>query len=482
MADRFDAGKEPEATFAAGVLAAAALLASGDEDAAERRVRSVMTALPGDRTLGDVLDAARLLRALVRDRRGEVEEARSDYEALAAIRPDDPGPALRLRQLRLRIALAHSEIAKGYAEDAPRIERAQAEVDAVCDDVSAFADAHPGDSGFGLLAAQSDMSRGRWIEALKRLNALTERFPDNPSVLRGISAIFVNQFLVSRDTSLAEEALRSLNRAIVLDPRDARAALDAAGVRRIVGDIPGAIRLATRARDLESVPGGPAARTLAVLYLSEGRKALDQGNLDVTRKSIEAARRADPGPRPRGSSKGRSSSSARRTSTRPSRRGRRGRSSSPSPARRTPSSLAAATSGLKASLAWAGLREPPAPEATRRSGLIWTKAARSAPPEARERRWSSRASRRRASSAGAGRVRGLPAARPRRRARGRRGGAPEGVPASDPEAQRERAQLAVDAWVRGRASSTRGRRSRRSRRSARRCDSTRTTGGPTSTS
>jgi tetratricopeptide (TPR) repeat protein len=295
MADRLDAGREPEASFAASLLAAAALLAAGDDEAAQARVRAVTGTLPGDDSYGTVLDAGLLLQALIRDRRGDVERAREDYRLLVERRPSDSGPALRLQQVSLRIALARLETARGYGDDPQRVLRAEREVEETCEGLTRFADANPGDAGAGLLAAESDMRRARWVEALRRLNALAERFPTNPSVFRGQSAVYVSRYMSNRDPTLLEEALGALDKAMALDPRDARTALDAAGVRRIAGDLRGALRLASRARALESVPGGPAARTLAALHLAIGRQALEQGNLEAARKAIQASRRADPG-------------------------------------------------------------------------------------------------------------------------------------------------------------------------------------------
>jgi hypothetical protein len=327
---------EPVRGWAVGVLLAAARLAAGDDAGAHDELARVIAAHPQEQGAQDLLEAALLLRAGVSERSTDTQSAEEDYALVARLKPGDPVPELRRLQVALRSALARRSIAQGWAPDPQRLEAARtvvaqakarpadapapdptvareiadaekvvadarsvAEADVAVTQVGeriiAFADAHPAVLEAGLLAAESEMRRQRWVEALRRLNDLAERFPEHPSVLRGQAAVYLNQYLVLRDASLVEEALTALHRAVRLDPRDPRTALDASGARRIGGDLRGALAWALRARAYENLPGGPAARELAGLHAAMGEQALEANDRPAALKAVAAAREVDPG-------------------------------------------------------------------------------------------------------------------------------------------------------------------------------------------
>lgn len=332
------AGREPAAGWASAVLRAAALLAVGDDGRALDLVAPVVAAQPDEGGAPAILDAALFLRAGMRERAAQLADALSDYALLAQRRPADPVPPLRRLQIEMRAALARRSIAAGYAPSSERVREAHARLwasgafwseapplavaEAVARDeaeqvllearrleaadaavaevgarVIAFAEAHPEVAEAGLQAVEAEMRRDGWTAALRRLNALGERFPRNPSVLRGQALVYENQFTASQDRTLLEQARIAIQRATLLDPRDPRTALDASTVRRLAGDRRGALALAQRARAYENVPGGPAARVVAALLLAQGHEALDAGGAGAeatAAKAVEAARRVAP--------------------------------------------------------------------------------------------------------------------------------------------------------------------------------------------
>ena len=158
----------------------------------------------------------------------------------------------------------------------------------------AFADRHMESSSAAMLAVQAEINLQRWIDALRRLNDLAERFPRNPSVHRGFNAVYVAWYIQTRDRDLVEEAARALGKATDLDPRDARTAMDSCQLARVAGDLGSALKHAQRARVLESRPGGPASRMLGDLHLALGYKALDGGEVEKARQSLLAARQVNP--------------------------------------------------------------------------------------------------------------------------------------------------------------------------------------------
>lgn len=320
----------PAQAGAVGVLLAAARLLVGDDPGAEEELAAVIAARPQEQGAPEVLDAALLLRGGVHERAADTASAARDYAFVARRRPDDPVPALRELQVQVREALARQSIAAGWRPGAERVREAQAlragpapqaadeagraaweaagkvledaraaqSAEAALEEATArlvaFADAHPEVLEAGLLAAEAEMRRQRWVEALRRLNGLRERFEGQASVLRGQAAVYLKQYLVLRERSLVEEALAALQAALELDPRDPRTALDAAGARRLAGDMKGALAWAARARALENLPGGPAARELAGLHAALGEQALEAGDREAALRAVAAAREVDP--------------------------------------------------------------------------------------------------------------------------------------------------------------------------------------------
>ncbi len=339
VAGTFARGQAPADAWAEGVLVAAAFLAVGDDARAQAELVRVLAERPQEHGAPEVLEAALFLRAGIYERASSPEsyrEARNDYALLATLRPEDPTPRLRSLNVELRTAVSRREIARGWypgeervkaaaervaavkarpadapaltpgglaayeeaeatLRDARRLTEAEAALAEVTARVVAFADAEPGSAEAGLVAVQAEMLRQGWIPALKRLNALRERFPGNLNVLRGQAAVYVNQYPVTQDRMLIQEALNALQQAASLDPRDPRTALDASQARRVAGDLQGALALAQRAATYENLPGGPAAVALAGLTVALGEKALDGGDEKGARQAVEAARRIDPG-------------------------------------------------------------------------------------------------------------------------------------------------------------------------------------------
>ncbi len=72
-----------------------------------------------------------------------------------------------------------------------------------------------------LLQAQTDRDAGRLDEALRRLEALTERDPQNPAVYITLSSVYDRR----KDT---EGAIRAAKRAVLIDPQSAIAVMDLA--------------------------------------------------------------------------------------------------------------------------------------------------------------------------------------------------------------------------------------------------------------
>jgi tetratricopeptide (TPR) repeat protein len=286
--------RQPERSLAAEELAAAALLVTGDEVDAHARLQRVVVSLGGSERDTALLDAALVMRALLQERSTEFDAARRDYELLASRRPQDPLPRLRLLQIRLRVAQARRMTASGHLDDPERRARAKEEVQAAAEAVRAFADAHPDSSSAGLLAVQAEINLERWIDALKRLNDMQVRFPDNPSVYRGFNAVYVAWYTKTRERDLVRQAEENLRKARALAPRDLRTALDAAQLARVAGDLKSALRNAKEARALEGRAGGQASRMLADLNVELGRKALEGGQWDAVRAYIAAARKVAP--------------------------------------------------------------------------------------------------------------------------------------------------------------------------------------------
>jgi len=295
VATRLDAGGDA-AAHGSRVLRAAALAVTGDETGALDVLGPVFRSLAPDSPERDTLDAALMLRAHLRDRGADVEGARRDYRFLADRRPGDPLPTLWLLQCDLREARAHLAIAYGFKEDVQGIAEATAALERAADAIRSFADENRDVLSAGLLAAEADMHQRRWIDALKRLNDLKERFPREPRVHRGQAAIYVSQYLgVNREPTLVAEAARALHRALALDPRSPRTLLDASQVARVAGDLRLALEDARLARSYELVDHGPAAQALADLHVAIGREALKRGDATQALAAVKAAKRADPG-------------------------------------------------------------------------------------------------------------------------------------------------------------------------------------------
>ena len=289
-----ETGQVPEADFAASILCSAALLVTGDELTALTDLRTVFEQLGGSERSRVLLDAALVLRAILYERQTDFPLAQADWEALRERRPDDILPPLRLLQIDLRVKEARRLTAAGYEPDSPRAVAATRAVEQAAEKARAFADAHPDSAPAGLLAVQSDINLERWIPALRRLRALEEKFPENPTVYRGFNAVYVAWYTKTREESYIREADSALRKAMDLDPRDVRTLMDASQLARVAGNLQSALKNAQSARDMESYAGGPASRMLSDLQIELGKQALQGGQLEAVKEAVQAARRAAP--------------------------------------------------------------------------------------------------------------------------------------------------------------------------------------------
>ncbi len=285
-----DEGTARRAPEVDALCRAAALAVVGDESGAVELDGAVLERLATGTPAPAVFDAAILLRALLRDRAGRQDDAGRDYRLLMDRRPDDPLVRLRLLAADLRAAKARLSIAEGQVDDPKGLRLAQRAAETAARALSQHADDHPDLVAAGLLAAETEMQQQRWVEALRRLNDLRERHPREPAVLRGQAAVYVAEYFSTRAREALDEAVRTLTKALLLDPRDPRTWLDASGVARVAGDLASAIRHAERARAYEWVPDGTAARTLSDLQVAIGRQALERGD---TKTALAQADRAE---------------------------------------------------------------------------------------------------------------------------------------------------------------------------------------------
>ena len=295
VAQRLDA-PPPAPAHAGRVLRAVALAATGDEEGALQTLGGVLKVLAPDTPEAATLDTALLLRAHLRGRAGDREGARRDYRYLAERRPDDPLPRLYLLRLDLRAANARLSIARGFPDKPRGIAEAVQGLAEAAESIETFADAHPDVLSAGILATVGDMHRSRWVPALRRLNQLKARFPREPAVHRGQSMVYLTQYSGGgRQAYLHEETARALRLALTLDPLSAQTLLDASQVARAAGDLRRALDHARRARAVELVDDGPAARDLSDLHVAIGREAVKRGDGRAALEAADAARRAAPG-------------------------------------------------------------------------------------------------------------------------------------------------------------------------------------------
>ena len=298
VAERFAAG-EADADLAAQVLRALALAVTGDEAAANRRILAVLKVLGPASEARDVLDGTLLLRATLRDRAGEWQDARRDFELLVDRRPGDPLPRLRLLELRMRVAGAELSIAQGFKEDERRLLAALEARERVSQEVLELAATFPDSLSIGLTAAEAEMNQQNWIAALRRLNEIVERHPGDPAVHRGHAMVHLRQYLGDRSRMTLDAALRSIDKALLLDRREIRTYFDAAQVAQAAGDLNSAVRHLRKARSFELVEDGAAARRLADMLIALGHQAVEGGDAQralAMADEAEKVRGGDPGP------------------------------------------------------------------------------------------------------------------------------------------------------------------------------------------
>lgn len=297
-------GTGVEPSIAGLVLLGAALLVGGaeegttdaPEDGAESALRRATSLIGGPMPAGSRLerlaDTAVLLRAIVRGRRADVAGARSDLETIRSRHPDDPLVLHQLIELERVTANAHRRIAEAAQDDAG-VAKARAEESEVLAAAERLAASNPPWPGPGLVAAEIRLARGEFIEALKVLSALSERFPADASPQRGIAAVYQAQMLQGgARTMLLEQAREALSRAKEIDPRDPRTALDMSQLYRLAGDLETAARNALQAASVEPIPG-PAAKAFAAIRVEQGRKALESHELEKATAWAKEASEAD---------------------------------------------------------------------------------------------------------------------------------------------------------------------------------------------
>ncbi len=283
--------------MAAHVLEGAALLVGGDEDGANRALTAALSSVgaspaPGSR-IEKVVDAALLLRSIVRSRRADVTGARADIAPILARRPREILVAHHLLELDRIEAVARRRIAEGVG-DAAGLEAARAALRELRGRASAQAAAEAPWPGPALTAAELDIEQGEYLDALKRLATAADRFPEDPSVHRGRAAIYQAQMLRGGSRGpLLQQAQTALLRAKELDPRDPRTSLDLSQLYRLAGDLETAARYALLASSYEPIPGS-ASRALAAILVEQGRKALEARELEKATGLAGNASVADP--------------------------------------------------------------------------------------------------------------------------------------------------------------------------------------------
>ncbi len=299
LADAWEQAEKEDRFEAAAVLRAAAHLCSGDRGRALRQLRPVLSNRSEEARPRVILDAALLLRGLIYQGRTQLDAARRDFERIEERRPDDAVPELHKLRLSLRVAAARLQTAEADPDDRDRLRRVRSTYRDRLDTIRTFADANPGMVQAGLAAAEADLVQSRWTPALKRLNQMADRFPEEPSVYRGRSAVYLAQRLQTPDGDMARHLIklgsRELQKALQLDPRDVRTYLDASGLARTAQDLRSALRHARSAWHLEIHRQGPAARELSDLLVAMGRKALEARTLEEVTRYVEEARKVAPG-------------------------------------------------------------------------------------------------------------------------------------------------------------------------------------------
>jgi len=288
----------PDLAAAQALLRGLALVVAGDETAGAARLneavaRAGTSVPPGSRT-AQIVDAARVLRALVSGRHADLAGARRELDALAARDPADPLVAYHRLLVDRTEATARARIAAA-TDDAAALAAAQASLADVAARARALADRPDLPwAGPALLAAELDLERGESTAVLGRLNTAATRFPDVPSVRRGKAAVYQAMMIAGGErTTLLREAQRELTEAQRVDRRDPRTALDLSQLYRLAGDLDAAAKHAVSAASVEPVRG-PASRALAAILVEQGRKALDANAWDRATGLAAAASKADP--------------------------------------------------------------------------------------------------------------------------------------------------------------------------------------------
>jgi tetratricopeptide (TPR) repeat protein len=267
------------------------------EDGAEAALRRATSLLGGPAPAGSRLeslaDTAMLLRAIVRGRRADVDGARSDLRSIRSRFPNDPLVRHHLVLLDRLTAGARGRIADATG-DAAGVAAAKTLEAATLAEAERLADASPPWAGPGLLVAEMQLQRGDYLEALRRLSSLGEKFPLDAAIHRGIAAVYQAQMLQSgaRNTMLLQQAREALTRAKELDPRDPRTALDMSQLYRLAGDLETAARNALQARSVEPI-AGPAAQAFAAIRVEQGRKAIEKHELEKATAYAKDAAEAD---------------------------------------------------------------------------------------------------------------------------------------------------------------------------------------------
>ncbi|MFO0934083.1 MAG: hypothetical protein U1E39_15455, partial [Planctomycetota bacterium] len=185
------AGRRPrrpdlERAAAEALLRGIALLVAGDEDAGAARLGEAVALagveVPAGSRAAQVVDTARLLRALLRGRHADLAGgARRDLDALARKSPDDPLVAYHRLVVDRTEATARGPHRRRDRRRAGPRGGARA-LDAVAERARALAD-RPDLAWPGLRCSRrKSTERGESTAVLGRLNAAAVRFPDVPAV------------------------------------------------------------------------------------------------------------------------------------------------------------------------------------------------------------------------------------------------------------------------------------------------------------
>jgi tetratricopeptide (TPR) repeat protein len=220
-----------------------------------------------------VRGVARLTSGDPRETEERGRRAVADLEEAARRAPDDAGVRLVLARVREWSGDAAGALA----------------------DYEAVLESEPGRIDAELGIARALAHEGRMVDALARLNVLTQREDAGPEVHRTLAEIYIQRHAATEEEGLLEAAAEQAELAAAKDPSSPLTLTLLARLRMGEGDAGGAIALLREA--LEARPDLEAAKqALAAIYVRSGRGHLEQGSLDaaedLTRRAAALAPRS----------------------------------------------------------------------------------------------------------------------------------------------------------------------------------------------